>query len=116
MEESSLVYSLHVKSSDIHAKLMQQLRDTNDMFNDNSKSPEVIHFKGKIKEMPSDEYNTMSSYLKKIGFSQNDIQELVKPYYILEFDVNKIKEGIFFGILVLIFGLSQLIIEYKSKS
>lgn len=126
-------FSLHVINGYLNDKLMQQSRDTNDMFKDNSnfpdvthfkgivkeissEYPEVIHLKGIIKEMPSAEYNMMSSYLVENGFSQNDIQKIVKPYYIIVLDEYKAKEGIFMGIFIMLFGLIFLIIYLKNKS
>lgn len=57
-----------------------------------------------------------SSYLVENGYSQNDIQEIVKPYYIIVLDEYKAKEGIFMGIFIMLLGLIFLIIYLKNKS
>jgi len=109
-------YGLHVRTAEIHSELMQQSRDTIEYINDQSKSTQSVHIKGKITSMSSNEYSMMSSYLSEAGFSDDEIQKYVKGLYIKELDPNLANVRVLLGVPMIFIGLGLIIFEIREKN
>ena len=100
--------------SDVVSDLDKQTEETYKMLNGDSESTQtVVHFKGKVVEMKDEDYDYFCDYLKNIGFSDAEINELGCRYYI---QIRKFNQGVtitIVGAVIFVIALVLILISIR---